>query len=234
MPRPKPRGGRFGGSVGSFDAVTASSVGQLALSFPQCSLGGHLLLAGLPLGSVKVGLVGTVREIGTGRRSSAPAISVGLIAHDSKKESLARFMRAHRRVVSRFRFIAPEDTATAVADVPLNIEVLAPDTQGGDLQLAAAVVEGRLDAVIFLNDPLAALPSEPLVATMMKVCDLEPIPMVTNVAAAEVLVHHLERMAAQADAKPVAEGEELPAPVERLLILKGPWPEGGHDPAAHR
>jgi len=68
------------------------------------------------------------------------------------------------------------------------MDVLAPRHAGGDLQLAAAVVEGRLDAVIFFHDPLAALPSEPSISTILKVCDLAPIPLATNVAAAEVLI----------------------------------------------
>ena len=176
--------------------------------------------------------MGTVREIGTGRRPPEPSILIGLVAHDAKKEALARFMRAHRRLATHMRFMAPEDTATAIADLSLDVEVLAPDTQGGDLQLAAAVVEGRLDAVIFFHDTLAALPSEPSMSTMLKVCDLGPIPLATNVAAAEVLLHHLERILAREDAAAASPAEPEDVNVDRVLILTGPWSEDGRDPAA--
>ena len=153
---------------------------------------------------------------------------VALIAHDAKKEELARFMRAHLGLTSRFRFMAPEDTASAV-DVPgLDLEVLAPDTLGGDLQIAAAIVEGRVDAVIFFLDPLASLPCEPSVTTMLKVCDLEPIPIATNRVAGEILLHHLARIAHREFPEAIDDDA-----VERVLTLTGPW-SGEDDPAAQR
>lgn len=173
--------------------------------------------------------MGTVREIGKGRRTPPTAVTVGLIAHDAKKAELARFLRAHQRFASRFHYIAPEDTARSLDGLGLTIEVCAPDTLGGDLQVAAAVVEGRIDAVIFLHDPLAALPSESSLATILKVCDLEPIPLATNLATAEIVMH---RIAA------VPHGEERLRPVdearlERVLVLTAPW-SGEDDPAANR
>ncbi|MGH2725630.1 MAG: hypothetical protein ACRDKS_01510, partial [Actinomycetota bacterium] len=97
--------------------------------------------------------MGDVRNIGTGHRihpsipTRAPT-TVGLIAHDSKKEELAGFFGTHHRIARRLRFLAPEDTARAIDVAGLDIDILAPDTLGGDLQVAAAVVEGRVDAVI--------------------------------------------------------------------------------------
>lgn len=129
-------------------------------------------------------------------------------------------MRAHAGFTHRFRFLAPEDTASAVSDADLDLEVMAPDTLGGDLQIAAAIVEGRVDAVIFFHDPLAALPCEPATMTMLKVCDLEPIPIATNRAAAEILLHHLARIA---EREPPVEHAFDDVIVERVLMLAGPW-----------
>lgn len=177
--------------------------------------------------------MGTVRQIGRrpshGHLSQRPAITVALIAHDAKKEELARFMRAHLGLTREFRFMAPEDTACTVDDPGLDLEVLAPDTLGGDLQIAAAVVEGRVDAVIFFVDPLASLPCEPSAATMLKVCDLEPIPIATNRAMGEILLHHLGRIAYHDHVPEAFEGDV----VERVLTLAAPW-SGEDDPAAHR
>jgi methylglyoxal synthase len=177
--------------------------------------------------------VGTVGQLGRRTPHShspqRPVITVALIAHDAKKEELARFMRAHVDLMRGFRFMAPEDTACAIDDPGLELEVMAPDTLGGDLQIAAAIVEGRVDAVIFFLDPLASLPSEPSAATMLKVCDLEPIPIATNRAAGEILLHHLGRVA-QRDHPLEALDDDV---VERVLTLAGPW-SGEDDPAAHR
>jgi dephospho-CoA kinase len=151
----------------------------------------------------------------------SPAVTVGLIAHDAKKDELARFMRAHRSMIGGLRFLAPEDRARAVTELMLAIEVLAPDTLGGDLQVAAAVVDGRVDAVIFLHDPLAALPSEPSLGNLLKVCDLKPIPIATNVAAAELIIHRLAEVL-EADTTHPRNGQSF----ERALVLTGPWSDG--------
>ncbi|MEX2554891.1 MAG: methylglyoxal synthase [Actinomycetota bacterium] len=176
--------------------------------------------------------MGIVRQIGrrTPFHPSAqrPVITVALIAHDAKKDELARFMRAHAGFTHAFRFLAPEDTAAAVDDPGLDLEVTAPDTLGGDLQIAAAIVEGRVDAVIFFHDPLAALPSEPALMTTLKVCDLEPIPVATNRVAAEILLHHLSQIA---DREPGAAQGLDDVVVERVLMLAAPRPgEDGPPP----
>jgi dephospho-CoA kinase len=118
-------------------------------------------------------------------------VTVALVAHDEKKEALSRFVRAHHGIVDGFRFMAPEDSARALEGIPLEIESFAPDSMGGDLQIGAAVVEGRVDGVIFLTSPFAASPYEPDVQTLLKVCDLEGVPLATNLASAEILLHHL-------------------------------------------
>jgi hypothetical protein len=61
---------------------------------------------------------------------ATPAITLGLIAHDPQKEALARFVRAHRDIVGRIRFWAPEDTADPLAQLPLHMDVLAPTRWG--------------------------------------------------------------------------------------------------------
>ena len=53
---------------------------------------------------------------------------------------------------------------------------------GGDLRIGASVVTGEVDAVIFLRDPLAAHPREPDVFALLRVCDLNNVPLATNLA----------------------------------------------------
>lgn len=132
----------------------------------------------------------TVRER-DGRLTARSAATLGLLAHDAKKQELCDFAAANRHLLDYMRLIAPEDTARALADVGVETLALAPDTHGGDLQLAAAVVDGTIDAVIFLHDPLSALTAEPSVAPLLKVCDIERVPIATNIAAAEIVVLHV-------------------------------------------
>lgn len=47
--------------------------------------------------------------------------------------------------------------------------------------------------MIFLHDPLSALPAEPHITPLLKVCDLEKVPIATNIAAAEIIVLHVRQ-----------------------------------------
>ena len=65
--------------------------------------------------------------------------------------------------------------------------------QGGDQQIGAHIAYNEIDLVLFFRDPLSQMPFEPEVNSIMKLCDIYNIPLATNVATAEVLIHGLER-----------------------------------------
>ena len=65
--------------------------------------------------------------------------------------------------------------------------------QGDDQQIAARIACNEIDLLIFFRDPINAKPSEPNEMTLLRLCDVHNIPMATNIATAEVLVHGLER-----------------------------------------
>ena len=65
--------------------------------------------------------------------------------------------------------------------------------QGGDMQIGARIVEGRVDVVVFLRDPLTAHPHEPDIQALMKVCDVHGVPLATNLASAEILLRSLSQ-----------------------------------------
>ncbi len=46
---------------------------------------------------------------------------------------------------------------------------------------------------LFFRDPINAKPSEPNEMTLLRLCDVHNIPLATNIATAEVLIHGLER-----------------------------------------
>ena len=51
------------------------------------------------------------------------------------------------------------------------------------------MANGDRDAVIFLRDPLTSHPQEPDVAALLRVCDPHDVPLATNVATAEAVLH---------------------------------------------
>ena len=55
------------------------------------------------------------------------------------------------------------------------------------------IAEGKLDLVVFLRDPLTAQPHEPDVSALLRLCDVQEIPLATNARSAEIMLKALEK-----------------------------------------
>jgi methylglyoxal synthase len=125
--------------------------------------------------------------------TSAPAPAcVALIAHDARKQQIVAFVRRHAAFLATQRLIATRTTGTLIqTQTGLAVEAMLSGPMGGDLQIGARVATGEVRAVVFLRDPLTAHPHEPDIAALLKVCDVYNVPLATNEATGDILVHHL-------------------------------------------
>jgi methylglyoxal synthase len=55
------------------------------------------------------------------------------------------------------------------------------------------VAEGKLDLIVFLRDPLTSQPHEPDVSALLRLCDVQSIPLATNVKSAEIMLNALTK-----------------------------------------
>ena len=121
-------------------------------------------------------------------------MNVGLIAHDSKKKLMQNFCIAYRGILSKHELYATGTTGILVEEVTnLKLHKFLPGETGGARQLASQIEQGNLDMVIFLRDPLHVKEHEPEVSHIVRLCDIYDIPIATNLATAELLIHALER-----------------------------------------
>ncbi|RAK10515.1 dephospho-CoA kinase [Halanaerobium saccharolyticum] len=119
-------------------------------------------------------------------------IRIALVAHDEKKEDMIRFAKKHRDVLVKMRLIATGTTGQRLIDeTGLDVERMASGPIGGDQMIGAEIAKDRLDGVIFLRDPLTAQPHEPDVSALLRLCDVHEIPLATNLATAEMIIHSL-------------------------------------------
>jgi dephospho-CoA kinase len=122
----------------------------------------------------------------------AKLIRIALIAHDEKKEDMIKFAKKHRGVLAKMRLIATGTTGQRLIDeTGLDVERMASGPIGGDQMIGAEIAKDRLDGVIFLRDPLTAQPHEPDVSALLRLCDVHEIPLATNLATAEMIIHSL-------------------------------------------
>jgi methylglyoxal synthase len=124
---------------------------------------------------------------------SAPAQARGrtlaLIAHDNKKVDLVAWATFNRDTLARFRLAATRHTARVLREkVGLTVEELLSGAEGGDAQIAALVATARVDAVFFFVDPLTALPHDPDIRALLRVCNVHNVPLATNLATADLII----------------------------------------------
>lgn len=121
-------------------------------------------------------------------------MNIALIAHNSKKELMVQFCIAYSGILSQHNICATGTTGKLVAEATgLRIFRFLSGEQGGDQQIAARIACNEIDLLLFLRDPLTMKPGEPDEANLIRLCDVHAIPMATNIATAEALIHALEK-----------------------------------------
>ena len=121
-------------------------------------------------------------------------MKVGLISHDSKKKLMQNFCIAYRGILTRHELYATGTTGSLIQEVSnLRIHKFLPGETGGVRQLASQIEQGNLDMIIFLRNPNPSVEEETEVNSVLRLCDMYNIPIGTNLATAELLIHALER-----------------------------------------
>ena len=121
-------------------------------------------------------------------------MNIALIAHDAKKELMVQFCIAYCGILSRHTLCATGTTGKLVSEATgLDIVRYMSGSQGGDQQITARIACDEIDLLLFFRDPMTAKSSEPNDMDMLRLCDIRGIPVATNIATAEVLIHGLER-----------------------------------------
>lgn len=121
-------------------------------------------------------------------------MNIALIAHDTKKELMVQFCIAYCGVLSKHNLCATGTTGKMVAEATdLNVQRYLSGSQGGDQQIAARISCNEIDLLLFFRDPISVEPHEPNDMNLLRLCDVHNIPVATNIATAEALIHALER-----------------------------------------
>lgn len=121
-------------------------------------------------------------------------MKVGLISHDSKKKLMQNFCIAYRGILARHELYATGTTGNLVQEVTnLKVHKFLPGETGGTRQLASQIEQGNLDMIIFLRDPNSGMDERSDLSSILSLCDMYNIPIGSNLATAELLIHALER-----------------------------------------
>ena len=114
---------------------------------------------------------------------------IALIAHDSKKRELIGWCDAHKGILKHHFLCGTGTTARMITDATgLPVKGYNSGPLGGDQQIGAKIVEGRVDFVVFFSDPLTAQPHDPDVKALLRIAQVYDIPIANNKATADFLI----------------------------------------------
>lgn len=119
-------------------------------------------------------------------------MKIALIAHDKKKNLMIELAIQYKEFLEKHEIYATGTTGTLVmGETGLKIKRMKSGPLGGDQQIGSMIAEGILDLVIFLRDPLTAQPHEPDVSSLLRLCDVQDIPLATNLNSAKLILKAL-------------------------------------------
>jgi methylglyoxal synthase len=118
-----------------------------------------------------------------------PKRTLAIVAHDGKKPDLIAWATFNRGTLAQYNLIATGTTGRLLHEkVGLEVERLQSGPYGGDAQIAARVVEGKVDVVFFFVDPLDKHPHEPDIQTLLRACTVHNVPIATNLSTADLII----------------------------------------------
>ena len=119
--------------------------------------------------------------------------TIALIAHDNKKAEIVNWSLKNKTTLEKYDLCGTGTTAKLIAEATdLTVKRYLSGPMGGDQQIGAMLATGELDLIVFLRDPLTAQPHEPDVSALLRLGDVQKIPLATNINSATIMLEALK------------------------------------------
>ena len=120
-------------------------------------------------------------------------MEIAIIADDNKKELMAQFCIAYCGILSKHHLCATHATGRYISEATgLEIETYMPGSSGGTEQINSRISYNEIDLVFYFRSTERAKEPSEAALDLFRLCDVNNIPLATNIATAEVLVTALQ------------------------------------------
>ena len=115
--------------------------------------------------------------------------TVALIAHNSQKSNLLNWAKEHKGSLEGHNLIGTTNTAKLLSDVlDLNVKGFGHGPSGGDILLAAKILQGEVQKIIFFIDAESPHGHEHDIQTLIRTAVINNIPIALNRASADLVI----------------------------------------------
>ena len=120
-------------------------------------------------------------------------MNIAIMCHNRKQELMVQFCTAYCGLLSKHTPCATNATGRMVAEATgLPVNLFLSHEHGGIEQIGQRIIYNEIDMVLFFNYPQDT-DMDDSVMYITRLCDQHSVPMATNVATAEMLIHGLAR-----------------------------------------
>ena len=122
-------------------------------------------------------------------------MNIAFLAHDKKKELMVQFCTAYKSVLAKHDLFATATTGRLIQEhTGLPVTLLLSHKQGGHQQINARIAYNEIDLVLLFSDPNSHDAwDDGYVLETIHHCDTNNVPLVTNLASAELAILGLQR-----------------------------------------
>ena len=114
---------------------------------------------------------------------------IALVAHDGKKKEMVEWCERNKEILKGHFLCGTGTTAKLISEkTGLPVKGYCSGPLGGDQQIGSRIVEGGIDFLIFLWDPLESQPHDPDVKALLRIAVVYDIPVANNLATADFLL----------------------------------------------
>ena len=126
--------------------------------------------------------------------------TIALIAHDARKADMIEWVKHNIETLYNNKLVCTGTTGGLVEKTlqeyaaengiskPFDLTRMKSGPMGGDAQIAALVVEGRVHLCVFLIDDLSANPHEADIMMLLRQCRIHNIPVACNRHSADLMI----------------------------------------------
>ena len=115
--------------------------------------------------------------------------TIALVAHNNKKTDLLNWVKENHKALEGHNLIGTTNTSRLINDLlDLNVQPFGHGPAGGDILLAAHILQGEVHKIIFFIDAETPHGHEHDIQTLIRTAVLNNIPIALNRASADLIV----------------------------------------------